>query len=68
MRHWYKKHSDVISLVIVVIFALLLSFIVTAGIIKLISLCFGFTFSWKLALGIWLALSLLGSFLGGRSK
>ena len=39
-----------------------LSFVVSAGIVKLICLCFGLAFSWKLALGIWLILSLLSAF------
>lgn len=39
----------VISLITVIV-----SFLVNAGVVKLLSLCFGFAFSWKLALGIWL--------------
>lgn len=31
-----------------------LSWIVTCGIIKLITLCFGWTFKWSIATGIWL--------------
>lgn len=32
---------------------------VTCGIIKLITMCFGLTFKWSIATGIWLVLSLL---------
>ena len=38
-----------------------LSWIVTCGIIKLITLCFGLTFKWSVATGIWLAMILLKS-------
>lgn len=40
-----------------------LSLIVTCGIVKLITMCFGLTFKWSIAIGIWLILCLLrGSF------
>ena len=35
------------------------SWIVTCGIVKLITLCFGWTFSWPIATGIWLVMILL---------
>lgn len=35
------------------------SWIVTCGIIKLITLCFGLTFTWKSATGIWIILCLV---------
>lgn len=34
------------------------SWLVTAGIIKLITLCFGWSFSWAAATGVWLVLML----------
>lgn len=40
------------------------SWIVTCGIIWLITLCFKLTFSWAIATGIWLILCLIG----GRFK
>lgn len=54
-------------LVAIILFLALeaLSFVVSAGIIKLICLCFGLAFSWKFALGIWLILSLLSAFCKG---
>ena len=42
-----------------------ISFGITGLIIKGICWAFGFTFSWKLALGIWLILALVGSIFGG---
>lgn len=49
-----------------VIFAL--GWLLTCGIIKLICLCFGLTFSWLTATGIWLIMILLRSVFGGRSN
>lgn len=37
-----------------------LSWAITCGIIKLITLCFSLTFSFKIATGIWLVMFLLG--------
>ena len=38
-----------------------LSWIVTCGLIKLITLCFGLTFSWAIATGIWLIMMIIKS-------
>ena len=38
-----------------------ISWLITCGIIKLITICFGLTFSWSIATGIWLILCLLKS-------
>lgn len=46
---------------IVAILLYALSWIITVGIIKLITLCFGWTFSWLIATGIWLIMILLGN-------
>ena len=43
----------------IVVVAFGLSWIVTCGIIKLITLCFGWTFSWGIATGIWFVMMLL---------
>lgn len=48
-----------VLLAVVAIYAL--SWIVTCGIIKLITMCFGLTFSWGMATGIWLIWILLKS-------
>lgn len=51
-------------LIIMSLLALALSYIVTCGIIKLITLCFGVAFSWLIATGIWLVILLLRSVFG----
>ena len=38
-----------------------LSWILTCGIIKLITICFGWTFEWGISTGIWLIICLLVS-------
>lgn len=55
---------------IIVMVALILGFSwgVTVGIIKLITLCFGLTFSWPIATGIWLVLVLVSNFLRPRNS
>lgn len=53
--------------IILGIFIYAISWIVTCGIIKLITLCFGLTFSWLSATGIWLVLCIIQSVFG-RSK
>lgn len=45
----------------VLILAYGLSWIGTCGIVKLITLCFGFTFKWSIATGIWFILCILRS-------
>lgn len=56
------KMSDnillIIGFIILVILAYAVSWIATCGIIKLITLCFGWTFRWYISTGIWLALIL----------
>lgn len=41
-----------------------LSWIVTCGVIKLITLCFGWTFKWSIATGIWLIICIAKSIFG----
>lgn len=55
------KDGGVVALVVIVIVALAYaaSWIITCGIIKLITMCFGVAFSWKIATGIWLIICLL---------
>ncbi len=45
-----------------------LSWIVTCGIIKLITMCFGLAFKWSVASGIWLIIVLLQSIFKSNSK
>lgn len=51
----------IIAFIFVVILCYGISWIVTCGIIKLITLCFGLTFKWSIATGIWLVICLLRS-------
>lgn len=51
--------------IIIFAFAMCLSWLLTIGIIKLITICFGLTFSLLTATGIWLVLLLISSFIGG---
>ena len=51
----------VIGLVLLVA---VLEFFATAGIIYLITLCFGWAFSWKITFGIWLVIALLTTIFG----
>lgn len=57
-----EKMSDntllIIGFILIVTFAYAVSWIATCGIIKLITLCFGWTFRWSVSTGIWLALIL----------
>ena len=45
----------------ILVFAYGLSWIVTCGIIKLITMCFGWTFKWSIATGIWLIICIFRS-------
>ena len=50
-----------VALVVIVILALAygVSWIATCGLIKLITMCFGLTFKWSIATGIWLVILIL---------
>jgi len=49
----------VISVISIVILGFGISWIVVCGIVKLLSMCFGFAFTWQIATGIWIVLCLL---------
>lgn len=57
------KNNVIAILVAIAILAVCygLSWIVTCGIIKLITMCFGWTFKWIVATGIWLIICILRS-------
>lgn len=57
------KEGGAVALVVIVLLALLYgtSWIATCGIIKLITMCFGWTFKWSIATGIWLILCIARS-------
>jgi hypothetical protein len=52
--------------ILLIIIAYAISWLATCGLIKLITLCFGWTFNWLIATGIWLILCLLKLFLSGK--
>lgn len=59
------KKGFLITLIVIAVFVL--SWAITCGIIKLITLCFGWNFSIAIATGIWLILFLLkGLFRGNK--
>ena len=65
-----KKTLSVIILTIVLLLIIfVLSLVVTCGIIKLITICFGLKFKWSVAIGIWLIMCLLSAiFKSGNGK
>ena len=57
------KHGGIVAVVVILLLAVCygISWIVTCGIIKLITMCFGLEFSWAVATGIWLIICILKS-------
>ena len=56
----YIKWNQVIAVIVTVLFLYGVSWIATCGVVKLITIRFGWTFKWSIATGIWLLLWLLG--------
>lgn len=50
-----------VLVIVLLVLAYGVSWIITCGIIKLITLCFGWEFKWIIATGIWLVICLLKS-------
>lgn len=50
----------------IVFLVVLLNFLVSAGIVYVLSICFGFIFTWKLALGIFILMCLVSSIFGNK--
>lgn len=46
-----------------VIIGLVISFLITAIMIWILAMCFGFLFTWKLALGVWVIYLIIREFL-----
>lgn len=60
----YKIAEGGMALIIFILFVAILlgiSWICTCGVIKLITICFGITFKWRTATGIWLLLFIIRS-------
>ena len=53
--------KDILTIVLVIVGLVFLEWIITVGIIKLITMCFGWTFKWSVATGIWLIICVLQS-------
>ena len=59
---WAMKHDSkkipktlvILGAVFIVLAIFAFSWIVTCGLVKLITLCFGWKFSWGIATGVWL--------------
>lgn len=50
-----------VLVIVLLVLAYGVNWIITCGIIKLITLCFGWEFKWIIATGIWLVICLLKS-------
>ena len=66
-REW-SKMKYIAALAAAIIGILFLNFLLSALVIKLICWAFGFTFTWKLAFGLWLIIGLLQSIFTARVK
>ena len=53
--------KDILTIILVIVGLVFLEWIITVGIIKLITMCFGWTFKWSVATGIWLIICILQS-------
>ncbi len=61
--------KSILLIAAIIITALAVEYLIVVGLVKLICLCFGLVFSWKIATGIWLVLGLLSMFFGkNKSK
>ena len=61
--------SALLLTIIFIVVAFGFSWIVTCGIIKLITMCFGWQFKWSIATGIWLVMCLARTvFKNGSNK
>ena len=53
--------KDILTIILVIVGLVFLEWIITVGIIKLSTMCFGWTFKWSVATGIWLIICILQS-------
>ena len=58
--------SKILIVIAVLALSCGISWIITCGIIKLITLCFGWTFKWNIATGVWLILCVLKSIIESK--
>lgn len=57
-----------IFIILILVFCIGMSWIITCGIIKLITMCFGWEYSWPVATGIWLIMFMLRNILNATVK
>ena len=57
------KQGGIVAVAVILLLVLCggISWIITCGIIKLITMCFGLEFSWAISTGIWLVILILKS-------
>lgn len=60
--------KNILKYIPLIIMFLLLSWLVTCGLVKILTLCFDFDFSWKMATGVWVGLSIVQSIFSGVGK
>ena len=53
---------------LVIVIAIGISFLITAGLIKVVTLCFGWEFKWTYVLGVWVIEIMLKSIFGSKNK
>lgn len=56
---------EILGWIAAIIIAFGFSWIITVGTIKLITMCFGWTFRWSIATGIWLIWLMVREIFGG---
>lgn len=54
--------------ILTVLFICALSFLLTSGLVWVVCWAFGFVFTWKIAIGIWVVLLILQSVFKSNSK
>ena len=63
-----KKLVFVLLIILVILLGSAVSFLFTAGIVKLITVLTGLNFTWKIAVVVWLVMVLIAGATGARGK
>ena len=63
-----KKSLFVICIILCILLGCAVSFLISAGILKLICILLGLHFSWKIAAAVWLALVLIAGVTGAKGR
>ena len=56
-----KTTTKIIVIIIATVAVYAISFAITAGLVKLVCWAFGFTFSWKLAIGVFAIMAIVSA-------